>query len=101
MIQLVKGSMAPRVTVTCQSCGCTFERSSVHPYIVKCATCRGSKTKDIISTPIIPFEEADKRLSKACNNLNLAADLSDDKWLEFLHELHEASLEYSRSAISR
>lgn len=41
MEQLKKGSHAPRERVTCEQCGSEFERSAVHPYIVKCPTCRG------------------------------------------------------------
>lgn len=98
MVQLVKGSMAPRVIAICQLCGCTFEKSSVHPYIVKCVTCRGSKVKNIISEPIISLEQADKILSSACLKLKLASDQSDDAWLEALKEMHFASIEYGRSS---
>lgn len=41
MNPLAKGSKAPRVTATCEACGSSFERSAVHPYIVRCPGCRG------------------------------------------------------------
>ena len=43
MNQLKAGERAPRVEAVCASCGRTFERSAVHPYIVDCPDCRAAR----------------------------------------------------------
>lgn len=65
MEQLVKGSHAPKVRATCEQCGHEFERSAVHPYIVKCPDCRGG-----VRAARKVVEAAHKRVRcKACREL--------------------------------
>lgn len=85
----MKGSKAPRVQATCEQCGAAFERSAVHPYIVRCPACRGARVQ--APAPAAPLHEAREASRAAALALHAAADSSDEAWLEALGRFREAT----------
>lgn len=91
---LRKGDHAPKVSVRCEECGGTFERSVVNPYIKKCPACRRGRDVEV-EAPIL--KEAKDRVAIASIRMNMAADGSDEEWLTARREMADASSSLERA----